>query len=335
MARIFDTGFEIAQVDIGDISPLGGNFTPPSTRGPWSAYAYNSNLGIVGWDAAVSDFYWGTGFYLQSNGALHGLEFMSANSIANIELAVDSGNKLVYKLGRDGTVIVTSTRSLGVGKWYYLEGHIVIHDTTGSLELKIDGQVESSMTISGTDTRNDLATCNRMRFADSNVAFDDVYVNDTTAPDNADYSGDIQIKGYVGNAAGDVTGLTRGGTDSGSNFGQVDEVPANDDTDYAYGTDTTVYDLYNLPSISADFGSVQSMRLWIRAKKTGGGAANIAHMLKVDTDASGTADTENQGADVALSAAYVDYSKGYDRQPGPSSWTPAKGDALQIGVKSR
>jgi hypothetical protein len=58
-------------------------------------------------------------------------------------------------------------------------------------------------------------------------------------------------------------------------------------------------------------------------------------MVKVDTDASGTADTENQGADVPLSNSWVYHTKYYNRQPDSTSWTPAKVNALQAGAKVR
>jgi hypothetical protein len=341
MARLFETGFEQQSLAIGDITPLGGNFSgiSPATRGSWSLVGYNVSGGMISFGASVSDFYFGHGFLAQTSGFKHDLAFYSPNGTSNIELVFNAANKLEYKLGRDGTVLATSTTILTAGVWYYIEGHIVIHDTTGSLELRINEVVESSMSVSGIDTRNDAAAngdkCDRFYMGDGGTQLDDIYINDTTGSVNNGYSGDIAVIGVAPNAAGDNTGLTRGGADSGSNWGQVDEIPPNDATDYVFGTDTSSYDLYNLPAVSSILATVQSVRLWTKAQKSGAGSASLAHVVKYDTDASGTADTEAVGSDVALSTGWAYYAKEYDQQPDATNWSPAKVDALQVGVKSR
>lgn len=341
MARLFETGFEQQSLAIGDITPLGGNFSgiSPATRGSWSNVGYNVSGGMISFGTAVSDFYFGHGFMAQTSGFKHDLAFYSSNGTSQIELCLSAGNVMQYKLGRDGTVLATGTTVLTAGVWYYIEGHVVIHDTTGSLALRINEVVESSMTVSGIDTRNDAAgggdKCDRVYLGDGGTQLDDIYINDTTGSVNTGYSGDIAVIGVVPNAAGDNTGLSRGGSDSGSNWGQVDEVPPNDATDYVYGTDTSSYDLYNIPSVSSILASVQSVRLWTRAQKSGAGSGSLAHVVKYDTDASGTADTENVGSDVALSTGWAYYGKEYNQQPDSTNWSAAKVDALQVGVKSR
>jgi len=125
-----------------------------------------------------------------------------------------------------------------------------------------------------------------------------------------------------------VTQLSRGGADSGTNWGQVDERPPNDATDYVFSSTVNQYDLYNIPDLTG-FGSVQAATLWLRAQKDDAGSALIAPMIK-----SGA--VENQAADQALPTSWAFLQKVYNIDPTDSAaWTVAKINALQIGAKAR
>jgi hypothetical protein len=117
------------------------------------------------------------------------------------------------------------------------------------------------------------------------------------------------------------------------NYDYVNENPPNDATDYVFDSVVNDYDLYNIPS--TQWTTVAAVVLPLRAQKSDAGAANIAHMTKYDTDASGTADTENTGADVALSTSWAYHTKYYNRQPDATAWSVAKVNALQVGAKVR
>ena len=333
MARIFQTGGEMGHADYGDISA--GTVQTDQLRGSWSAYSFRG--GTVSWDSAVSEFYFGYGY--RGNLGLSMLQFESPNGTANVTTIVNgTSNKIEVRRGNSGqTLLATGTTVFNTTTWYYIEGHFTINDSTGVVEIKINGVSETLTFVTGNstnqDTRNDAAaggdTCSRMSFGgDSNIRFDDCYVNDTTGSQNTGYSGDIRISAYIPNAAGDTTGLTRGGSDSGSNFGQVDERPPNDATDYVFGTDTTSLDLYNIPNTSG-VSDVQAVTLWLRASKSDAGSGNIAHVLK-------SGGTQDVGSDLSLSTSWTYKRKNYNVDPTDSAaWTPSKIDGLQVGAKSR
>ncbi len=339
MATIFADQIETGS--IAWIAPTVGGATASTSPvpGPWGIYAININgaASVMAWSASPSTFYGQARFYLPTLATGAVIRFFSQNGTVNTVIQLNAAGRL--EVARDTTVLGTGTTVLGPARWYYIQFYFLIHDSTGEATVKLDGVTE--ITVTGADTRNDAAAngnlCDRLELSEGagspSVSYKDVIINDTTDTDNVSYPDRIGIEALMGNAAGDVTGLSRGGTDSGSNFGQTDERPPNDATDYVFDSVVNDYDLYNLPATRWD--SVAAVVLALRAQNSDAGAGSLAHMVKVDTDGNGTADTENQGADVALSTSWVYHSKIYNRQPGATSWSPAKVNALQAGAKCR
>lgn len=331
MARVFQTGFETGSLTQLDLLQQGGLNTT-IVPGAWSTYSYQGATGKTALPSTYTELYAGFRYYhgggFTSNPIL---TFASPNDTAQCQLRVNTGGKLVAVNGNNNGTLGTGTAQLVITSWAYIEVHVVIHDSTGSFEVKVNGVVDQTLT--SVDTRNDtgVGTCDRLWFlGDNNQYMDDLYVNSTTGSQNTGYSGDIRVSAYIPNAAGDNTGLTRGGSDSGNNYGQVDERPPNDATDYVFGTGTSVYDLYNIPNTSS-VATVQAVTLWMRAQKSDAGAKNIAPVIK-----SGGTPTETIGSDQALSTSWTYYKELYNNEPVDNvAWTPSKVDSLQIGAKAR
>jgi len=328
MARIFCTGFEPGHMGVFDISQ-NGSVTTANTRGTYSGYAYTATAtrASASWDSSVSEFYFGFGAYKTAIDSTFLMDFLSPNGTVNIRLQTTAGAKLSVYRGT-GSLLGTGTATLSGATWVYIEGHILINDTTGTVETKVNGVQDLSLTAQ--DTRNDAGAngdkCDRFEVGGTSAAiFDDIYMNDTTGAQNTAYSGDLRVSAYIPNAAGASSGMT---PTAGANYTNVDERPPNDATDIVAATGTTLYDLYALPDTSG-IAAVQSVTLWLRAQKSDAGAKNIAHMIK-----SGA--TENQGSDIALSTSWTYYRKNYNNDPTDSTaWSAIKVDGLQIGAKAR
>lgn len=320
------------ETGIADQSFSGSEDVSATTAGSWSAYSLfvNNAETVWLWDSMESEFYGQTRTQIVSGGeADWWIRFRSPNNTINVYLNRSAGGYLQAVSGGNTWV---STYALTHTTWYYIQWHITINDSTGVIQVWVNG--EQVLNQSGIDTRQDTGTngdkCDRIGLVGSNsfgARFDDWVIDDASLPDW------LGIEALVPNAAGDVTGLTRGGSDSGSNYGQVDEKPPNSDTDYVYDTVVNDYDLYNIPS--TQWSTVDFVALAIRARSGGAGASLMAHMLKADTNDDASADTEYTGSDIGLTSTYKHYVKIYDQQPDATSWTPAKVNALQIGVKVR
>lgn len=342
MARLLICGWEVGKA-CGNGNWVGNDPVTSPVPGTWSTYSYGGGGGGATtfhllWSASTGEFYCGFRYYTPTGTTnIRVLNIGSPNNVTQLCLRNDS-NLWKITRGDNSATMGTGTHTVTAGVWEYVEVYGLISATVGKVQLRVNGVDDIALTT-GLNTKEDGASAlvDRIGFVpdNGNTYVDDVYVNDTSTAVNTAFSGDIGVKGLVVNAAGDVTGLTRGGTDSGSNWGQVDEVPPTDATDYVSGADSSSYDLYNIPAITGVFGSVQSARLWVRAQNQGPGFASIAHMVKYDSNADTVADTESQGADVPLSATWAYYGKEYNLDPAAAAWTLAKIDALQVGVKSR
>jgi len=330
MARVWQTGFEIGSNAIFNLSAAGTISSGAGAPGSWSTYYLqgSSSDPQATLPSAISEIYFGMRFRMDNYAnARIIVQFYSPSATAQSCFVVTTGGVLQWRRGSSsGTILGTGTTVLSNGVWYYIEGRLKVHDTTGIAEAKINGTSELNLTSQ--DTRNDAsnATIDRFLVADSNLVYlDDIYMNDTSGSVNTAYSGDIRITGYIPNADGSNSGMT---LSTGSNhYAVVDERPPNT-TDYAYGTGTTETDTLNIPATSG-VNTVQAATLWLYAQKSDAGAGNIAHVVK----SSGTTDT---GSDIALSSTWAYYSKIYDQDPnGPTNWTASAIDSLEIGAKSR
>lgn len=349
MAVIFAERTEIGNTNFLFSNDAGSAST--TVAHPGSAFSFRQ--GGLGYcemlmDASANVFYgqtrWRTGDAGVSSD--RELRFLSPNFSVQVSISHNPSSKklTVLRGGEGGTVLATGTKLWAPEVWYYLQFHFKIHDTAGEIEIWIDNEVETLTFGTGAwntqDTRIDtatdqvsvVATRNASPFTGVEFNLDDLWINDTTGTDNTGLPDNIGIEALMPNGAGDVTGLSRGGTDSGANWSQVDEKPANDATDFVFDTVVNDYDLYNFPSTRWD--SVAAVIVSTRAQKSDAGAGKLAVMSKYDTDASGTADTEDQSADIALSNSWREFAKYYNRQLA-TSWTPAKVNALQAGTKIR
>jgi hypothetical protein len=327
MARLFQTGLEMGSLEVFNVQRYNITLSSSVTRGSWSSYSLNSggSSGVARFSlpSAPSEFYCGFGLRPENANAWVA-QFYSPGGALQCSLLIDAGGHIdAYRA--DSAKLTDGSKVLTVDTWYYIECHWVIDDSTGSVEVKIDGVVDSSAT--GVDTKGSTtySTVESISTAEGGY-YDDIYVNDTSGSQNTGYSGDVRISAYIPNADGDSSGLSLStGT---SHYAVVDERPPNDATDYAYDSVVNDYDLLHIPNTSG-ISTVQAVTLWLRAQKSDAGTASIAHMLK-------SGSTENTGSDVALSTSWTYYGSVYNVDPTDSAaWTASKLDALQIGAKVR
>lgn len=233
---------------------------------------------------------------------------------------------------RNGTALGTSTFALSTGVFYYIEFKCLINNTTGTFEVRVDGA--NKVSGSSADTQNTAnATANQVRigiisgFGGGNNDHDDIYICDGTGSTNNNFLGDCRVDYYAPNGAGTTTQLTRGGTDSGANWSQVDEAAPNDDTDYNEHATVGNKDTYACGNMTHTPSSIFGVQILASAKKDDAGAKSIATVTR-----SGTTDFD--GATQALSTSYLYYSDIREVDPNTSAaWTKTNFDASEHGVK--
>jgi len=181
------------------------------------------------------------------------------------------------------------------------------------------------------------------RFAE--LYFDDLAINTNSGAYQNSWPGDGKIVHIRPNEAGDNAQWNRGGTDSGANWSQVEEVPPNDATDYLTAVDLNYLDMYALAATPAAIASGDTINcVMIGLHWAGAGtSANASLKLEIESSASGTIEQSTQITRTATGYATNAIANGgvvnyrlilYDL-PGASTtaWTKADLDTAQIGVR--
>lgn len=251
------------------------------------------------------------------------LEFFDDANNRHLSITVDNDGTLRVRRGTgSGTILGSSSPGLIVtNAWEYIEVKATINDTTGAVEVRVNGVTRINLT--NVDTANSANVyIGAIRW--SNGYIDDLYVNDTTGPRNNDFMGDIRVETLFVNAAGDVTQWT---PSAGSNYQNVDDPTPDEDSTYNESANVGDQDLYNLDSLVTSSGSIKSVQVMARMRKTDAGTREACLITK-----SGSTTTE--GDTEALSTSYVTYRSLLEINPDTGNpWTIAEVNALQAGAK--
>lgn len=337
---LFASGFDSQDTGIFDISNSGtfltsANRTSLSTahhRGnPQSFASFRS--GSTGAVAPVSEFVVGCGIYTAVGSQNDYLVFWSPNGTTNVQLGLDNAGHIYVRRG--STVLATGATVLTASTWYWIWAYFKINDTTGIVRVKLNGVTEIA-TTTGLDTRGDAVaggdTCDRVGGPSStDWHLDDLYVQDATATTNNGDDidiGEVTIPYIVPDSAGDTTGMTRGGADSGANWSQVEEKPPNDATDYVEHATSGTLDLYNLGTVSG-MASVKGVAVRNRVQKDAAGAKTFRSLLK-------SGGTVSNGPDLALGTSWQTFVRNLRKNPVTAvDFTTTEIDALQVGQEVR
>ena len=270
----------------------------------------------------------GFGIYLLSTETAELMRFV--DSEGTIQAAVAIGNDGTFRLYRgsvsSGTLLATSTNSLPILGWNYVETRLTIADSGGVFEVRVNEQVWITFT-GDTKQSTTLSTAVRIqiwgRGADN--AIDDLYVCDGTGSINNGYLGDVRIDTVRPIGAGNYAEFSRQG--SASNWDNVDDTTIDNDSTYNFSNTVgqrDVLDCGNLPSIA---GSIFGVQLNITARKDDAGSRALRSLTRVSaTDYEGT--SQNLGTDYRI------YRQVLEQNPNTlAAWTETQVNAAEFGYK--
>ena len=251
------------------------------------------------------------------------------SSTVHLALIFDASGFLVVKRG--STVLATATsHAFLLNTWYYIEVKVVVHDTTGSVAVRVDGvPVTFNASLTGIDTRNagTAGIVDRVRFAGSAAYYfyDDLYICDDAGSVNNDFLGICKIERLLPSTGnGDHVDFTCStGTDHGA---LVDENPPTDDTDYVSSDTAGHQDCYHYPSLALT-GSILGVQTNLYARKTDAGARTVAAIVR-------SGGTTYPGAALAPLTTYRYLTEVQAVNPATGlAWTAAEIAGLQVGMK--
>jgi hypothetical protein len=218
-------------------------------------------------------------------------------------------------------------------QWYLVEVHVVIHDTLGIVEVKIDGVTVISVigtALSPIDTRSGTSTTiDNVQWGTVGVLLiTDIAICDTLGAVNNTWIGNGYGSAIVPDADGDASEFTGSDADKVNNWALVDEVPWNT-TDYVQSNVVGEKDLYNMtsPGLAAnEYCNCITTRAIAKLDQEGDGGLSMG--IKTATESWAAATPLPSDSWKTLSQLdEVDPDDGL-------AWDGTKLDAIQAGVKA-
>lgn len=192
------------------------------------------------------------------------------------QLSVDFNITGTLTLKRGATVLVTSTLLVAPGSTHYYSYEWLISSTVGVFNFYVDGVLY--LTFSGNTQSTANPQVNQIIVSSgggggTEVWLNDCYINDSTTSFNNGLEGDIQVKSFPVAGAGSHTDFSRGGTDTGTTWGQLAKALA-DATSFNFDSTVNHRDDFAMATVGA--GTLHGARLWVFAQKDNVGSRQIA-----------------------------------------------------------
>lgn len=236
------------------------------------------------------------------------------------------------RVTRNGTALATSSNAILANTTYYIETKAVINDTTGSMEVRVNGSSSGWISITGQDTKNTAnASANVIALTGainaSSTDMDDLYICDGQGSVNNDFLGDVRVDCYLPDGNGNSSQLVGSDSNSTDNYLLVDEAAQNGDTDYVQSATVNNKDTYAFANMAHTPSSIFGTQLNMIAKKDDGGTRSICSVCR-----SGGADYD--GDSQVMGTSYSDYRQVREVDPATSAaWTRSDLNSAEFGVK--
>lgn len=290
-----------------------------TSRIPGSRFAYNSSGGNYlrkNLSAVETTLVAGIAFYKWGAPAQTIFQFGNSDSM-----------QIDCKINTDGSVqVYRYTTSLGassgglvsLSNWYYIELKVLIHDSTGTVDVWLNGV--SILSLSSQDTHHSGNV--EFNYAQINGAFglDDFYLDDATN------HGDCRIDTLMPDGAGNYTQFD---PSAGNNYECVDD-PADIDEDTTYVSTSTVdeIDTYDVDDLSTLAGStIYGLAVNNCCRKDDAGTRKFKALTRVNG-------SDYEGSEITLTDTYKVYQQLWENNPDDAAaWEEADVDGGEYGLK--
>lgn len=250
------------------------------------------------------------------------------NGVA-IHVSIYPGTDGVLRVYRadGGTLLATASHAMVVGTYYFVEVDLTVHDTTGAVDVWVNGELWAS--ASGVDTKNGgTGYIDAMSFHHANgnnqTSVDDWYILDTAGADNNARLGDCKVEVLHPTGAGATTDWT---PSAGSNWQDVDEAATNGDTDYVSSATPGDVDTYAYGNLATGAGVVFAVQHLLSIRKDDAGARTARPLSRVGG-------TDYPGVTRAVFDTYTYDVQIEEENPDTAApWTIADVNGAEFGVE--
>jgi hypothetical protein len=365
MSRLWATGFELQTASVGiewTTSVTGSPAIETTTKRTGNAaFRVNNTAASENFQhivaAAQGVRYYRFYFYLVALSASGtNTEIFSVMNSGNrkVSLRFDTaGNKLELFNQEDSAQIGVDSPTLSTAGWYRFE--LKIDSTTlasTSVEARLYDTDDSTLTWNPSGTIALDADPNRILVGIVNgnssldIIYDDLVVNDSTGSFCNTWAGPGGLIILRPNANNGTPQWTRGGTDSGASWSQVDETTPNDATDYIESNTNNQVDEWTLTDTPAAIGTNDVIN-WVgvssRFAISNATGADPDFVLRLKSGAnvdetgnlSGAGSTSWSSHQIATPILYpvIANSSNYEVPGGSTAWTKTSLDSAIVGVR--
>ena len=255
-----------------------------------------------------------------------------AAATAHVAVRVNADGSLSADrgVGVSPTVLGTSVPGLILPSvWNYIEVQAKMHDTTGTVTVRVNGVAVITLTAQDTKNAGTKTTFDSVRFQNGTTAtpspiIDDVYVMMGTGDTPL---GDIVVETLYPNGNGNANQFVGSDGDSTNNYLLVDESGTPDTTDYVADSTSGHQDMYALTNLVATTGTVLGVCHSGYLAKTD--AVNARQVKLVNRRS-----TDTKSVALTLATTYAGYQYALTLDPETSAaWTITNVNALQSGVE--
>lgn len=239
------------------------------------------------------------------------------------------GGTLRVNLEGPNTNFDSGSANISLETWFYLMLYARIHDTAGEFTCKLfdaSGALIETLTQTNVDTLNGGNLAETTRWGNSVM---DTYVDHLWIDINGAFQGCGYVETLSPASDGDTNSWTRGGTDTGNNWSQVNEVPKNA-TSYVFSTDADQVELYNFQGRS-QAGTPIAVHQVIYVRAHTAGTWEYKPICKIGSTiyegpTQSTSNTSNGAAPIV---------QHWQNNPDTgNAWSDLEIDSAQFGVKS-
>lgn len=336
MARIFMTGAEDGTTNA--FSSVAGSPTASTTQkrtGAYALYTPDRNAKCYfNFTASVTELYVRFAVWMeiwQSSGPTQLLTLRDASgNTQNMVTIAQATRRLEVRRGT--TVIATGTTTIALQTWYVVEARFLVHDSTGRVELRVNGganEVDFTGDTAQTGTVNYGSLASGYTWDDggypTDVKFyiDDLAVNSTAGDRNNSWVGQGGIRlVYPDGNTSDIDWTAS----AGANYDAVNNRPPS--AAYVYSNTMGAEDIYTLDTSALPAaGTVSAVKALLYAKVDADGG-KVAGVMRLPSDGTDTLTART------LSTSYLTYGEILEVDPiHDETWTLARLGLLELGAR--
>jgi hypothetical protein len=209
------------------------------------------------------------------------LEFDDAGTV-QVRIYISNSTDIEVYRGAGTTLLGSASNVLANLEWRHLEVKVVINNTTGSVEIRVDGTTVINLTNQDTQVTGN-ATANKIifNFGASNLYHDDFYILDGTGTTNNNFLGDVRVETLLPSGNGNSSQFTGSDGNSTDNYLLVDDSPApDDDTTYVESATLNDIDLYAIADLGNSPDTIYGVAQNSYSRKTDVGSRGLINVVR-------------------------------------------------------